>query len=191
MLLRRNAAVSRLVVGTTGDIEVHEWRFHTEVREIWKTYFLRRKAQLEGHRRIRAARAMLWGAPLGRMLAAYRSLDEHDRITVAATAQLTPRRITEMLRSPLALAEASLDEVTALSGALGLPSTVVQPGEAISALPARALAALQGASELQGWSGSETVALLRSATVELAKGGTRRLVFNTPADWIAFAGDGR
>lgn len=189
MLVRNAASVSRLVTGTSGDIEVCEWRFHTDVREIWHTYFLKRKEQLEAHRRLRADRNIMWGAPLARLATAYHLLDDQGRIVVAATSHLTPRRIDEMLSSPFALAEASLDQVTALTGALGLPSQAALPGELQPELPARALVALQGASELQGWSGAQAVAVMRKAKVELAKGGTRRLVFNTPDDWITFAGD--
>jgi hypothetical protein len=142
LLVKKGASVSKLVLGTTGDIERHEWRFHNEVREAWQTFFLKRKAQLETHRRLRASRAMLWGPTLGRFLATYRSLDEVGRTVVTATSHLMPGRIGEMLSSPLALAEASLDEVTALSGALGLPSATMLPGEPSSALPPRALVAL-------------------------------------------------
>ena len=68
-----------------------------------------------------------------------------------------------------------------------LPSTVISPGDNLPALAPRALSALATASELEGWDGRQTVELLQRATAELAKGGTRRLSFNEPADWIDFA----
>jgi hypothetical protein len=48
------------------------------------------------------------------------------------------------------------------------------------------LSALATAAELQGWEGRQAVELLQRATSELAKGGTRRLSFNEPTDWLDF-----
>lgn len=42
MLLRQGRSISRLVTGTTGDIEVADWRFPDDIREVWTTYFVRR-----------------------------------------------------------------------------------------------------------------------------------------------------
>jgi hypothetical protein len=187
MLLREGASMSRLVTGTTGDIAVAEWRFHDNIREVWKTYFVARRAQLEGHRRIRAGRRSMWTPTLLRIRSAFDGLDEAGRNEVAAIAHLSPRRVHEMLSTPGAIAAASADELQALVNALGLPSTTAAPGGEIPTLPARALSALATASELEGWEGRQAVELLQRATAELAKGGTRRLSFNEPADWIDFA----
>ena len=64
--------------------------------------------------------------------------------------------------------------------ALGMPSTSVVPGGNLPTLAPRALSALATASELQGWDGRRTIELLQRASIELAKGGTRRLSFNEP-----------
>ena len=184
MLLREDLRVSRLVEGTSADIEIKRWRFHSDIREVWTTYFTKRKAQIEENRRLRYARHQLWSPTLETIRSAYDQLDQAKRAEVAAISRLTQRRVDEMLTSPLALAHASLDEVQALSSALELPTATVMPGGNLPALPPRALSALAIAAELQGWDGREAVSLLQRATTELAKGGTRRLSFNEPAAWI-------
>lgn len=187
LLLRKGRAMSRLVLGTTGDVEVAEWRFPDDLREVWTTYFVKRKAQLETHRRMRVARRRLWSPTMLRLRGAFDALGADGQREVAAIAHLSPRRVHEILSAPGALAESSLDEQHALANAMSLPSTTVMPGGNVPVLPPRALSALATASELQGWDGRHSVELLQRATTELAKGGTRRLSFNEPADWIDFA----
>jgi nucleoside 2-deoxyribosyltransferase len=186
LLHREHSPVSRLITGTTGDIEVATWRFHDEIREAWTTYFVARRAQLEAHRRIRARRRSIWAPTLQRVRATHDALSGDEQREVAAIAHLSTRRVHEMLSSPITLAEASLDEVQALVNALGLPSTAAVPGGELPQLPPRALSALATASELEGWEGRHAVELLQRATAELAKGGVRRLSFNEPTDWVDF-----
>lgn len=187
MLLREGKTVSRLVTGTTGDITIAEWRFPDDIREVWKTYFVKRQSQLEAHRRLRSGRRHMWTPTLTQIRASYDPLSEAERTEVAAIAHLSMRRVHEMLSSPVALAESSADELQSLVNGLGLPSTTAVPGGTPQALPPRALSALATASELEGWEGRKTVELLQRATAELAKGGIRRLSFNEPADWVDFS----
>jgi hypothetical protein len=186
LLLRKGRAMSRLVIGSTGDIELAEWRFPDDIRDVWMTYLMKRKPQLEAHRRMRAARRRLWAPTVALVSSTFDALDYHAQQEIAAIAQLSLRRIREILSAPGALAEASVDELQALVNALGLPSASVIPGGNVPSLAPRALSALATASELQGWDGRLTIELLQRASVEIAKGGTRRLSFNEPADWIDF-----
>jgi hypothetical protein len=186
MLLRQGASMSRLVTGTSGDIFLAEWRNSDDIREVWSTYFMKRRLQLEAHRRLRAGRRRMWAPTLQQIRTAYDSLDDRERREVSAIAHLRPRRVHEMLGAPGALAEASGDELQALVNALGLPSISAVPGGSLPTLPSRAYSALATASELEGWEGRRAVELLQRATAELAKGGTRRLRFNEPTDWVDF-----
>lgn len=186
VLLRHGRSVSRLVAGTSADIEIARWRFHDDIREAWNTYFLRRQAQLEDHWRLRRARCHLWEPPLTTIRSAYEELPDDKRSEVAAVSRLTDRRIREILTSPLTLAHASLDEALALIYALELPPATAVPGGTPPGLPPRSLSALATAAELQQWDGQQVVELLQRATTELARGGTRRLVFSEPDDWIHF-----
>lgn len=187
VLLRRGRSMSRLVVGSTGDVALAEWRFPDDIRDVWKTYFGKRKSQLEAHRRMRAARRRLWTPTMLRLRDAHDMLTADEQREVAAIAHLSQRRAHEILSTPGALAESSVDEVHALAHALGLPSAAVAPGGTQPVLTPRALSALATASELEGWDGRRTVELQQRATAELAKGGTRRLSFNEPADWRDFS----
>lgn len=128
----------------------------------------------------------MWTPTLLIIRAAHDALDSDGQTEIAAIAHLSPRRVHEVLSGPGALAEASADELQALVNALGLPSSSAVPGGTLPALPPRALSALATASELEGWDGRRTVELIQRATAELAKGGTRRLSFNEPTDWIDF-----
>ncbi|MEY2472965.1 MAG: hypothetical protein QOK28_2294 [Actinomycetota bacterium] len=189
VLHKEGRSISRLVLGGTGDITVARWRFVDDLRIVWNDYFLKRKAQLEAHRRARAARRQIWAHVLANLNGAFVPLDDSDKRQVAAIARLPERRILEMLSSPSGFAEASVDEAIALAGALGLPSTAVVPGPTGPTLPSRALSALATASELNGWDGRRAVELFQQATAELAKGGIRRLSFGEPSDWTDFASD--
>lgn len=186
MLLREGEGVSRLVEGTSTDLEIARWRFHDDIREVWTTYFVRRKTQLEDHGKLRSARHHLWSPTLVAIRAELNAKDGAAKTEVAAISRLTPRRITEILSTPLTLAHASLDEVQALVNALGLPSTTASPGASAQSLPPRSLSALATAAELEGWDGRHVIELLQRGTSELAKGGTRRLSFSEPADWVGF-----
>jgi nucleoside 2-deoxyribosyltransferase len=189
-LLRQGADVSRLVRGAPSDHEIHTWRYHGDVQAACDSFFLKRKQQLEAHRRLRNNRTFLWAPPLGRLRTAYDALSESEQRATAATAQLTPRRIGELLASPMFLAEASLDEVQALGSALGLPASHVSSGELMPELSARNLTALEAAAVVEEWDGSTVMHLQRRALVEIAKAGTRRLRFNDPQDWIDFGSSG-
>ncbi len=189
MFLREGRSVSRLVEGTTADLEIVPWRHDADIREACNTYFMRRKNQLEAQRRLRDSRRRLWSPALQAICVAYDRLDESGRATVAATARLSERRMREMISSPLTLAHTSLDEALALVNALELPSDTLLPAGSSTVLPPMALPALATAAELQRWSGDKAIALLQKATVELARGGTRRIAFNEAADWIAFEND--
>lgn len=187
LLLRKGRSMSRLVVGSTGDVEVAEWRFPDDLREVWTSYFVKRKAQLEAHRRMRATRRRLWTPTLLTLRSSFDLLAPEEQRELAAIAHLSPRRVHEILSAPGALAESSVDELHAFANAMSLPSTAIAPGATLPAPAPRALSALATASELEGWDGRRTVELLQRATAELAKGGTRRLSFNEPADWIDHA----
>ena len=187
VLLREGRGLSRLVAGTSADIEIARWRNHDDIREGWTTYFVKRKAQLEDRQWLRSARHRLWAPSLVTIRATLNQLEESDRREIAAISRLTERRISEILLSPLTLAHASLDEAQALVNALELPSSTIAPGGHPPGLPPRSLSALATAAELEGWDGQQVVSLLQRATTELARGGTRRLVFNEPAAWIDFS----
>ena len=187
LLLRKGRPMSRLVLGSTGDVEMAEWRFPNDLREVWTTYFVKRKARLEAHRRMRTARRQLWTPTMLTLRGAFDRLGQGEQDEVAAIAHLSRRRVHEILSTPAALAETSIDELYALANAMSLPSTAITPGGSMPALAPRALSALATASELEGWEGRRTIELLQRATAELAKGGTRRLSFNEPTDWIDLA----
>lgn len=187
ILVHEGRQVSRLVQGSPADLEVHTWRFPQDLRDIWNDYFLRYKKRLEAHRRVRSERSLLWSPVQQRLLDALELVAPDGLEEIASTAQLTVRRIREIVASPLVIAEASADELQALVAALELPDSSLRPGHDPPELSPHALAALEAAARLEGWTGHRTVDLYRRASSEQAKGGTRRLRFTEPQDWIDLA----
>ena len=95
MLLRHGRSMSRLVTGTTGDVDVGHWRFPDDIREVWTTYFVKRRAQLEAHRRLRAGRRLMWSPTVTRIRAAYDELESGAQTEIAAIAHLSPHGSTK------------------------------------------------------------------------------------------------
>jgi hypothetical protein len=91
-----------------------------------------------------------------------------------------------MLSSVHALALASINEIIALSSALGLGLDELLAAQRLPELSARELSALRMAAKEFELSGVEVLDLQMRARIELAKGGIRRLPLVSPADWIDF-----
>ncbi|MEX2375975.1 MAG: hypothetical protein WD942_10400 [Dehalococcoidia bacterium] len=187
LLTRESVSMSRLVTGTTGDIEVAHWRYPDDIRTKFRDYFTRRKRDLESHRRLRADRRTVWERTQRAIQQVYDGLSSELQGEAAAVARLSERRVAEILSSPEAFAHASLDEVQSLVNALGLPSTASVPAGSAPAPSPRSMSALGVAAELEGWDGRHAMELLRRASLEVARGGTRRLSFRQPQDWIDFS----
>lgn len=135
MFIREDRSVSRLIVGTPADIEIVTWHQVADIRDACSTYFTKRRHQLEAQRRLRVGRRRLWSPALQSICRAYDKLDESGRISIAATARLSDRRVREVISSPLNLAHASLDEALALVNALRLPSSTLLPTGSPPQLP--------------------------------------------------------
>ena len=100
---------------------------------------------------------------------------------VAAAPELFPHDIRSAL-TPEGVAEA----LTALSAALDVPLASLGPVEHLPDLGQREHEALAQVSDEYDWSGSKALQVERAARMELARGGVRRLTFQTPDDWLRF-----
>ena len=183
MLIRKGRSMSRLVTGTSGDIVMAEWRYPNDIREVWSTYFVKRRAQLEAHRRLRAGRRRIY-ANVAADPCRLRWPRRRGRTEVAAIAHLRPRRVEEILSTAGALAEASADELQALVNVLGLPSITAVPGSSPPSLPLRALSPLPPPPSLRGGRVGR-----RSSCCSVRRQNWRKAApvggpFNEPADWV-------
>jgi hypothetical protein len=109
---------------------------------------------------------------------------------------LSIERVAEMLSSVDHFAGTTLEEADAVTSTLNLgPVGIVGEADSHGASPQIAwqglteeeLVAANDAAQLEHWSVDETINVLRRATVERSRVGTRRLTLITAADWIAFA----
>ena len=126
-------------------------------------------------------------APLRALLVdAWDRCSESRRLGVQAEARVHQGRIAELLDNDRALGLASLSELTALSAALDVPLASLGPVEHLPDLGQREHEALAQVSDEYDWSGSKALQVERAARMELARGGVRRLTFQTPDDWLRF-----
>ncbi len=178
--------MSRQIEGTPADVQIHEYSSSEELEEIVRQFIRTNRRVIEDNHRRRENRITLF-RPLGEALRVEWEQTPPDKQSlVAAEARLHKRRIGELVGDPVALAGASLDEVTALAGALGTSLGRWLAAASLPDLDSRQLGALRTASTEYEWDASETLDLLQAARIEMAKGGHRRLAFGSPEDWATF-----
>lgn len=181
----QGALISRQIEGTPCDLTVEEFdsaealhaavcRFVRDHRRVIEDNSRRRRDRMFRFSPLAMGMADVWGR-----------LSDAEREEVSGIARLHRRRIDDLLKRPLALAVASLDELAAFASALGLDlGRLLSPPLPDLAPPQ--LGALATAAAEYEWGGRETLRLLQAARVELAKGGVRRFPLSTPEDWKRF-----
>lgn len=178
--------VSRQVLGTPMDLEVHDFASWLDLPDLVISFIQRRRHSIESHSLQRADRALSVAALLIELRDRWGDLDASEVKGVAAVARLDPRRIALMLEDPALLRGASLDEIVALAGSLGIDLGQQLTGKVPGQVTPEQMNALRTAAEEFEWDGPEALELLRDAQLELAKGGIRRFPLSTPGDWYRF-----
>lgn len=179
-------AASRQILGTPGDVTVAPFSDATSLIEAVRSFLRLHRATIEDHARRATGEAMKF-APLRALLVdAWDRCSESRRLGVQAEARVHQGRIAELLDNDRALGLASLSELTALSAALDVPLASLGPVEHLPDLGQREHEALAQVSDEYDWSGSKALQVERAARMELARGGVRRLTFQTPDDWLHF-----
>ena len=179
-LREKGAPMSRQIEGTPCDLTVVEFdsaeALHAAVAQFVRD---QRRVIEDNARRRRDRMLQFWTLATG-MAEAWERLNEAERQEISGIARLHRRRIDDLLKRPLALAAASLDELGALASALGLDlGRMLSPSPLPELAPAQ-LGALATAAAEYEWDGKETLRLQQAARLELAKGGVRRLPLSTP-----------
>lgn len=185
-LNRRGQPVSRQIRGTPADIEIVDFDSGLEVIDAVVSFIQRRRHAIQSHTHQRTDRAVSVSSLLDEVRRRWEGLTGDEQRRVAANARLHPRRIHLMLEDPSLLRASSLDEVVALTGALGIDLGQHMTGQVPEQLTNEQLQALRTAAEEYEWDAGTALRLLRDAQLELAKGGIRRLPLSSPDDWLRF-----
>ena len=186
ILVPSGSSGSRLVVGTTADIEVATFVASDDLAAIIADYVARRRSDLEARRDARVHRPQRHQATLERLSHAL----AHASPGQLADMIVSSDRLDELVQSPNHLAGASLDEFSLVVEALGTtPSEVFGGGSSPSglALGERELVALQDAADAHGWAAVRALELARAATGLLQASGQRRRRFLSIEDWFEFS----
>ncbi|RIK10613.1 MAG: hypothetical protein DCC49_02870 [Acidobacteria bacterium] len=177
--------LSRQIEGTPADIVFVEFDTDDELSSAVVRFVQARRHPIEDHPRRLRDREIVFSPLFDAVEQAWGGLSVDDRQGVGGNARLHPRRAQELVAHPLNLAHASLSEILALTGALGIDPWRWFSGQTPE-LESRQLAGLQMAAEEFDWSAAETLDLYREARTELASEGTRRMRLETMQDWAQF-----
>jgi hypothetical protein len=178
-LHEKGSPISRQIEGTPCDLTVEEFDSAEALHAAVARFVRDRRRVIEDNARRCRDRVLRFSPLATEMAKVWGRLSDAERQEVSGIARLHRRRIDELLRCPLALAAASLDELLALASALGLDlGRLLSP--LLPDLEPTQLGALATAAAEYEWDGRETIRLLQATRVELAKGGVRRLPLSTP-----------
>jgi hypothetical protein len=184
-LRNKGQPMSRQISGTPADLETAEFETPEELVDAVAGFLRRNRGVIEDGPRRRRNRSTQFVQLSAVIRSAWEALGDHHRDEISGISRLDRRRIEELMQ-PMTLATATLDEVAALTAALGVDLGRAVAPASLPELDAAQLAALRTAATEYEWTGPTTLELLREARLELAKGGVRRLPLATPQDWANF-----
>jgi hypothetical protein len=185
-LRRRDEPLSRQVEGTPANITVVTFERPDELAGAIADFLRAHRAEIEDH----ALRVQNQAVGFERLRAglnnAWTARDERARLTAATEARLHIRRLDWLASDLAALGAASMEEVFAAAGALGVDAVRALGVEPLPDLEPTELSALRTAAAEYEWDGPTTLDLLVSARMERARGGVRRFRLLSVIDWVRF-----
>jgi hypothetical protein len=185
-LHHKDEAVSKQVLGTPGDLTVVAFSDATDLVEAVRTYLRAQRPVIEDQARRSIGEALKFAALRISLAEAWDNSGERGQARVEAEGRVHRARIVELLEDDNALGMASVSELTALAGALDVSLASLVQADRLPELGERAREALALVCDEYEWSGSKALELEFAARFELARGGIRRLTFQSPDDWIRF-----
>jgi hypothetical protein len=178
--------LTRQALGTPGDLTIVGFTTAVHLANEVKAFLRKNRPVIEDWHRRRASLDLSL-LPLRETIAErWHELSAVDKERVEAESRVHQQRIRQLTSDEHALAGASLSEILALLGAMGIESASIFAGPSIPELSGRQRDALGVAADEYEWRGAEVLALETRARLELARGGTRRMNLSTPADWVHF-----
>lgn len=149
--------------------------------------FLRsNRAAIQDHPRRLADRELTYARAIQALADRFAALSPDERLGAVRLSRMPSDRFIALLTGQAELAGASVDELSALSGGLGVPlgdlfdttpPPELRPGE---------VRVLETTAVEDGWTVEEALDLLLRARLERSRGGTRRLNLNSSQSWREF-----
>jgi hypothetical protein len=186
ILHHRDLPLSRQAQGTPADVETVAFGSAVELSDAVRNFLRRNRSVIENWRRRSESLALSLLTLRETLSDLWRRLGDGDRTRVEAESRVHKNRVTQILERDFALAGASISEILALSGAMGINFFELLGSSPMPDLSERQRSSLGSAADEYEWQGSEVLSLETRARLELARGGTRRLSLVTPADWLNF-----
>lgn len=181
----KDQPASRQAAGTPADLTVAVFANASELAEAVRGFLRANRSIIEDWGR-RTSSQWVMLTPLRETLAErWYAMTAHDRARVQSGSRVHERRISQLVDEDGALPTASMSEILALVGAMDIDSAPMFTST-MPDLTHRQREALGVVADEYEWSGADVLALETRARLELARGGTRRLSFATPADWVQF-----
>jgi len=178
--------VSRQVEGTPGDLTVVGFEDAEQLVDAVASFLRANRAVIQDHTRRAKDEAVKFVALRMSLYARWRQLSPPERQQAAGAARVHAERVDDLLATDRSIAAASVSELAALAGELGVSLRALAPEPTPPDLSSREREALMQVSDEFEWSGSKALHLELRARSELARGGIRRLRLESPADWLRF-----
>jgi hypothetical protein len=185
-LRRRDEPLSRQVEGTPANITIVTFERPDELAGAVAKFLRAHRVEIEDHARRVENQVVVFEALRALLNDAWMVRDERARLTAATEARLHIRRLERLATDSVALGAASMEEVFAAAGALGVDAVRALGAEPLPDLEPTELSALRTAAAEYEWDGPTTLDLLVSAQIERARGGVRRFRLLSVIDWVRF-----
>lgn len=184
----RDEPISRQLEGTPGDISIRTFTGEQDLKGHVAEFVRSRRHAIETLPDRLRSRASATSNLMAALRETWSNLDVESRGRVTAESRLREPRIEELLANSNALMSATMDEVSALSGALGVDFAREVGGHPMPDLEHGEVNALRTAAAENSWTGGTVVDLWTAARLERLRPGTRRFRLHSPEAWERFRG---
>lgn len=181
----KDSPPSRQVIGTRrhADLVIAAFDDPVEIHDLVHQFLRGRRIVIEDRPRRRRDRRLQVSGLRQDLRAAWEDLLPDERLEAIAISGFPGARIYRLLTDDDALACASLGEILAVSGALGVGIADSFAPTPYPELSEPQFHALEAAAQENEWDGATALGLLQFGRAELAKGGVRRLPLSNIEDW--------
>lgn len=178
--------VSRQLAGTPADITIETFANERELRQHVAGFVRSRRQTIEKHPKRLRDRTSAMSNLRDALNEAWSRMGVESRGSATAESRLKEARIEDLLASPHALMAASMDEISALAGSLGVDFAREVSGQPMPELEPREVSALRLAARENAWTGDTVVDLWTAARLERLRPGIRRFRLHSPEAWERF-----
>lgn len=175
--------ISRQITGNPF-VDARPYQLPDELAAAVTQFLVNNKTALLDGPRWRRSKTIIYSTLQSNLLTAWRAMSSPTRRgKAAAGAQLTPAFLDHSLGHPLLVATIPHHQLLAVGTELGIDvaSYFTSPADPLTIAQTDALLV---ARDEYGWTDDQAQWLVGIGRQELARGGVRRLLLNSPADWL-------